>query len=122
MATLQKCCKCHSAQELKYYSINKKGQLYLTCDKCRNKYALNKSKNINPLQDVYKTLTTAVKQLDEILQNEPETQSEIDETISTATTTICSTNEEQLITTKITNEYDFKPKTIIFDVERSGEK
>jgi DNA polymerase-3 subunit epsilon len=37
MTNLQKCSKCKSEQELKYFSINKKGQLYKTCDNCRNK-------------------------------------------------------------------------------------
>ena len=37
MANLQKCSKCKSEQELKYFSNNKKGQLYKTCDKCRMK-------------------------------------------------------------------------------------
>ena len=37
MTNLQKCSECKSELELKYYSINKKGQLYETCDNCRNK-------------------------------------------------------------------------------------
>ena len=36
MADLHKCSKCKSEQELKYFSLNKKGQLYKTCDNCRN--------------------------------------------------------------------------------------
>ena len=37
MANLQRCSKCKSEQEIKYFSINKKGQHYKTCDHCRNK-------------------------------------------------------------------------------------
>ena len=33
MSDLQKCCKCKSEQLLKYFSNNKIGQLYKTCDK-----------------------------------------------------------------------------------------
>lgn len=39
MANLQRCSKCKSEQEFKYFSINKKGQLYKTCDVCREKRA-----------------------------------------------------------------------------------
>ena len=42
MANLQRCSKCKSEQELKYFSINKKGQYYKTCDNCRSKRLTNK--------------------------------------------------------------------------------
>ena len=42
MANLQRCSKCKSEQELKYFSLNKKGQYYKTCDNCRNKRLTNK--------------------------------------------------------------------------------
>ena len=42
MANLQRCSKCKSEQELKYFSINKKGQYYKTCDMCRDKRLANK--------------------------------------------------------------------------------
>jgi len=37
MADLQRCSKCKSEQEIKYFSMNKKGQYYKTCDHCRLK-------------------------------------------------------------------------------------
>ena len=37
MVDLQRCSKCKSEQEIKYFSINKKGQYYKTCDHCRLK-------------------------------------------------------------------------------------
>ena len=48
MATLQKCSKCKSEQELKYFSINKKGQPYKTCDSCRNKRKCLSNKDVLP--------------------------------------------------------------------------
>ena len=36
MAELKKCSRCHSNIELKYYSINRKGEYYKCCDNCRN--------------------------------------------------------------------------------------
>ena len=48
MATLQKCSKCKSEQEMKYFSINKKGQPYKTCDTCRNKRKCIQNKKVLP--------------------------------------------------------------------------
>ena len=52
MSDLQKCCKCKSAQLLKYFSNNKKGQLYKTCDKCRYKRKGLTCNNINVLDTI----------------------------------------------------------------------
>ncbi len=35
---IQYCSKCKTDQELKYFSITKKGTHYKTCDGCRNRY------------------------------------------------------------------------------------
>ena len=38
---LSKCSKCQSTMLLKYFSVNKKGELYKTCDNCRDKRRKN---------------------------------------------------------------------------------
>ena len=44
--SLRTCSRCHSTMLTKYFSINKKGELYKLCDKCRTK-ANNARKNFD---------------------------------------------------------------------------
>ena len=37
MAELQQCSRCKTNQEITNFSVNKRGQLYKTCDACREK-------------------------------------------------------------------------------------
>ena len=37
MTELRKCSRCRSVIELKYFGINRKGEYFKCCDKCRNK-------------------------------------------------------------------------------------
>ena len=37
MAELRKCSRCTSTIELKYFSVNRKGEHYKCCDSCRKK-------------------------------------------------------------------------------------
>ena len=37
MGDLRKCSRCHSTKLENYFSYNVKGELFKTCDKCRNK-------------------------------------------------------------------------------------
>ena len=39
MAELRKCSRCTSTIELKYFSINRKGEYYKCCDNCRKQQA-----------------------------------------------------------------------------------
>ena len=37
MAELRKCSRCTSTIEIKYFSVNRKGEYYKCCDNCRKK-------------------------------------------------------------------------------------
>ena len=103
MADLQKCSKCKSEQELKYFSINKKGQLYKTCDVCRNKRSASKQTDNNTtIQDVLKLIATATQKLEGLITDE----SVPSDTDNKSTTAESSTPLE--------------PPIMVFDVEHTG--
>ena len=68
MTNLQKCSKCKSEQEFKYYSINKKGQLYKTCDNCRNK-RLQSPNDKSLISDAVILMNKATQLLELIIEN-----------------------------------------------------
>ena len=37
MTELRKCSRCTSTIEIKYFSVNRKGEYFKTCDTCRKK-------------------------------------------------------------------------------------
>ena len=49
---LKTCSSCHCSMLEEFFSINKKGVLYKTCDKCRNRQTQRKPKNrfLNPFK------------------------------------------------------------------------
>lgn len=77
MAGLQKCSKCKSEQELKYFSINKKGNPYKTCDACRNKRSALKQTDSKTIKDILKLIATATQKLEELICDES-VQTDID--------------------------------------------
>ena len=42
MTELMRCSRCKCTILLEYFSINRKGEYYKTCDKCRNRYSCDK--------------------------------------------------------------------------------
>ena len=67
MTNLQKCSKCKSEQELKYYSINTKGQFYKTCDNCRHK-RLQSSSDKSIIVDAMILMNNATQLLERIIE------------------------------------------------------
>ena len=47
MAELRKCSRCTSTIELKYFTVNRKGEHYKCCDNCRKKTKQTQSCNRN---------------------------------------------------------------------------
>ena len=85
MANLQKCCKCKSEQELKYFSLNKKGQLYKTCDVCREKRRTS-TNDKDKITDAIKLMATATQKLESITNNAEATPSDTDNKSTAADT------------------------------------
>ena len=81
MANLQKCSKCKSDQELKYFSINKKGQPYKTCDNCRNKR--EPASDNQSVLDAIKLMTDATHKLEETIKDTPSSSSDIEDKSTT---------------------------------------
>ena len=114
MANLQKCSKCKSEQELKYFSINKKGQPYKTCDTCRSKRAAAaKPDDKTVIQDVLQLMASATQKLESITS--AETQSDIEDKSTTTETTSAPepVNEKYIIvldveTNGLKGQYDAK--------------
>lgn len=69
MSLLQKCCKCKCEQELKYYSNNKKGVLYKTCEKCRLKRT-QPSSDTDIISGAIKLLTEATHKLEHVIKDD----------------------------------------------------
>ena len=87
MENLQKCSKCKSEQELKYFPNNKKGQIYKACDVCREK----RRKPTQPcnhaiINDVLKLMATATQQLESITRDEAQLSSDIENKSTTVET------------------------------------
>lgn len=102
MANLQKCSKCKSEQELKYFSINKKGQPYKTCDNCRNK-RLHSSSDKTIIADAVRAIKKATETLECIIKEDADA-SDIENKSTTAESS--STPDEKYI--------------IVMDVETNG--
>ena len=102
MANLQKCSKCKSEQELKYFSINKKGQPYKTCDNCRNK-RLHSSSDKTIIADAVRAIKKATETLESIMKEDADA-SDIENKSTTAESS--STPDEKYI--------------IVMDVETNG--
>ena len=102
MANLQKCSKCKSEQELKYFSLNKKGQLYKTCDACRNK-RLQSSSDKAIIADAVRVMRKEIQTLERIVKEDSDA-SDIENKSTTAESN--STPEEKYI--------------IVMDVETNG--
>ena len=100
MTNLQKCSKCKSEQELKYYSINKKWQLYKTCDNCRNK-RLQSSSDKRIIVDAMVLMNSATQLLERIIKENSDVSDIENKTIED------------------NNEKNEKP-IMIFDVEHTG--
>ena len=107
MSDLQKCCKCKSEQLLKYFSNNKKGQLYKTCDKCRNKRKGVTCNNIN-IADTIELLKKATANLEQVLKEDAESSS-----------TDVDTHDNKS-TTAETNSITDEKYVIVMDVETNG--
>ena len=83
MSEIQKCSKCKSEKHLKYFSVNKKGQLYRTCDGCRIKrtdtnFVDGFNDNNKTLVELINALTTITTQLQKLIKEQP--QSEVEST------------------------------------------
>ena len=100
MTDLQKCSRCKPEQELKYFSINKKGQLYKTCDICRNKRLRSPSGNII-ISDAIGLLAKATQTLERIIKED---------------TTPSDTDSKSIKDTDKQHE----PPIMVFDVEYNG--
>ena len=56
MAELRQCSRCKSTIEIKYFSINRKGEHYKCCDRCREnkqKYISNNKEKIKEIKHKY---------------------------------------------------------------------
>ena len=102
MANLQKCSKCKSEQELKYFSLNKKGQLYKTCDACRNK-RLQSSSDKAIIADVVRVMRKATQTLERIVKEDSE-----------------ASDIENKSTTAESNSIPDEKYIIVMDVETNG--
>lgn len=100
MANLQKCSKCKSEQDIKYFSINKKGQPYKTCDSCRNKRVQSKTDK-DVINNTLKLLEQAAEQLQQIAKNDTDVSD-----IENKSTTASTNDDEKYI--------------IVMDVETNG--
>ena len=100
MANLQRCSRCRTDIELKYFSINKKGELYKTCDICRNKRLRSPGDDIIIL-DAIKLLVKATQTLELVVK---------DDTIHS------DTDSESIKNTDKTHEL----LTMVYDVEHTG--
>lgn len=103
MADLQRCSKCKSEQESKYFSLNKKGQLYKTCDACREKRKQSIIKKA-AIFDVITLMKKATQTLERIRQEDIDV-SEVEDKSTTA----------ELDSTQPDEKY-----IIVFDVETNG--
>ena len=57
MAELRKCSRCTSTMEIKYFAINRKGDHYKCCDRCRGytqKYVSNNEEKVKKSNDKLK--------------------------------------------------------------------
>lgn len=109
MSNLQKCCKCKSEQLLEYFSNNKKGQLYKTCDTCRNKRKGLTCNNVN-ITDTIELLKKATYNLEQILKNDNESSTDVD-TNDTTPSTIETEEKVEVVDEKY---------IIVLDVETNG--
>ncbi len=56
MAELRKCSRCTSTMEIKYFAINRKGDHYKCCDRCRGytqKYVSNNKEKTKEMKHAY---------------------------------------------------------------------
>ena len=102
MANLQKCSKCKSEQELKYFSLNKKGQLYKTCDACRNK-RLQSSSDKAIIADAVRVMRKAIQTLERIVKEDSD-----------------ASDIENKSTTAESNSIPDEKYIIVMDVETNG--
>ena len=102
MANLQKCSKCKSEQELKYFSNNKKGQLYKTCDKCRMK-RVQSTNDKDKITDAIKLMTQATQKLEQIVKEDTDVS-----------------DIENKSTTAESNSIPDEKYVIVMDVETNG--
>jgi hypothetical protein len=77
---IQYCSRCKTEQELKYFSITKRGARYKTCDGCRSKY---NGKALGSIKEVETESTTTEEQDKYIIVMEVETNGLIRCNIST---------------------------------------
>jgi DNA polymerase III epsilon subunit-like protein len=105
MSLLQKCCKCKCEQELKYFSNNKKGLLYKTCDKCRLKRSQSSSdKDI--ISSAIKLMTQATQQLERVVKEDTDTSDIENKPTNVELVSIPSQSDEKYV--------------IVVDVETNG--
>ena len=102
MANLQKCSKCKSEQELKYFSNNKKGLLYKTCDKCRMK-RVQSNNDKDKITDAIKLMTQATQKLEQVIKEDTDVS-----------------DIENKSTTAESNSVPDEKYVIVMDVETNG--